>query len=39
MYETPTQKIAKQNGWMLLGSEGSQFVSSMVIRPYVLTTK
>ncbi len=39
MYETQTQKIAKENGWMLLGSRGSKFVSSVVIRPYVLTTK
>jgi hypothetical protein len=36
---TEIEKIAKQNGWALLGSKGSRFVSSVVIRPYVLTTK
>ncbi len=39
MKETATQKIARQNGWTLLGSKGSNFVSSVIIRPYVLTTK
>ena len=36
---TETEKIAKHNGWALLGSNGSKFVSSVVILPYLVTTK
>ncbi len=39
MKDSATQKIFKQNGWMILGSKGSSFVSSVVIQPYSIAKK